>query len=385
MFLQLFKQLFQLPATQTDQLVLQQADSSAAQVLARIALLSQHLLVLVYNAVSRAMFSRDHLSLALHFARHLLPEQFPDAEWAVLLNCSSAAVGGSGGASGGSSGSIALAVTAGAVPSWVGPERMAAYELVALSLPDLVTSARLQDARIWAPWAASAAAGGGTAGGASVPAAVRGALTVLQQLILVAAFQPERCVCVRGGRRQLECQPPLRGKGTSNSQQRRERSAGCKSNFCLIHKFSACADILLHVPAMLPSCCLSFPSVAAQLVVQLLHLPSLHPSPVSMRQLLSQQQQQQQQQASATTSNTCQPVLFVTTAGADPSQELAAFAEAEVGRQQLHEVAMGQGQSEVALQLLKDCAATGGSRGVMVTLASEGGGTLNGRGSIAAL
>jgi hypothetical protein len=32
----------------------------------------------------------------------------------------------------------------------------------------------------------------------------------------------------------------------------------------------------------------------------------------------------------------------------------------QVGRDRLHEVAMGQGQSEVALQLLRECAKTGG-------------------------
>jgi hypothetical protein len=38
----------------------------------------------------------------------------------------------------------------------------------------------------------------------------------------------------------------------------------------------------------------------------------------------------------------------------------AAAAAVQVGRERLHEVAMGQGQSEVALQLLRECAKTGG-------------------------
>jgi hypothetical protein len=63
--------------------------------------------------------------------------------------------------------------------------------------------------------------------------------------------------------------------------------------------------------------------------------------------------------SSSSSTGSCEPVLFVTTAGADPSQELAAFAEAEIGRERLHEVAMGQGQAEVALQLLRECAETG--------------------------
>lgn len=93
-----------------------------------------------------------------------------------------------------------------------------------------------------------------------------------------------------------------------------------------------------------------------RLVCQLLQLPSLHPAPVGMRQLL---QEQASSSSASTSASACEPVLFVSTAGADPSQELAAFADAEIGRERLHEVAMGQGQAEVALQLLKECAETG--------------------------
>jgi len=100
-----------------------------------------------------------------------------------------------------------------------------------------------------------------------------------------------------------------------------------------------------------------FATSAAKLVGQLLQLPTMHPPALSMRQLI--QQQQQQQRGGSSAPKAVQPMLFVTTAGADPSQELVAIAEAEVGRERLHEVAMGQGQAEVALQLLKSCAATG--------------------------
>jgi dynein heavy chain 2 len=75
-----------------------------------------------------------------------------------------------------------------------------------------------------------------------------------------------------------------------------------------------------------------------------------------MRQLVHKHESNTSSSSSA---GPVEPVLFVTTAGADPTQELAAFAEAEVGRERLHEVAMGQGQFEVALQLLRDCAHTG--------------------------
>jgi hypothetical protein len=169
----------------------------------------------------------------------------------------------------------------------------------------------------------------------------------------------------------------------------------------------------------------SLSAAAGKLVCQLLHLPALTPAPLSMRQLM------ETQDGNSSSSSSREPVLFITTPGADPSQELAAYAEGQVrcmymqqqqqqhcvviraagstehrhntlhsqtsihfswglvllcrlgasmyatmcilisnskcstcdcvqvGRERLHEVAMGQGQSEVALQLLRECAKTG--------------------------
>ncbi|KAG1663699.1 hypothetical protein FOA52_013267 [Chlamydomonas sp. UWO 241] len=54
-----------------------------------------------------------------------------------------------------------------------------------------------------------------------------------------------------------------------------------------------------------------------------------------------------------------QPVLFITTPGADPSQELSEYANETVGRERYHEVAMGQGQAEIAVNLLRECARNG--------------------------
>jgi hypothetical protein len=197
-FLGLFRQLFELPGVQQ-----QQASEHLA---ARNALLCDRLLGLVHAHVGRAMLARHHLPLALHLARHLMPQQFPTDEWAVLLACSGAA------AAAGSASNTAAAAPAqpqsaaagrggssAALPTWVGPERAAAYSQVADSLPELAAAAQLHDSRIWAPWIAAApggvgsgSAGGGRGTAAAVPAAVASKLTELQQLILVAAFQPER-------------------------------------------------------------------------------------------------------------------------------------------------------------------------------------------------
>lgn len=73
-------------------------------------------------------------------------------------------------------------------------------------------------------------------------------------------------------------------------------------------------------------CCVvvngSLPAATSKLVCQLLHLPALTPPPLSMRQLLEAQD-------SSSSSSSREAVLFITTPGADPSQELAAFAEGQ--------------------------------------------------------
>ncbi|KAG5468467.1 hypothetical protein LSCM1_02447 [Leishmania martiniquensis] len=53
------------------------------------------------------------------------------------------------------------------------------------------------------------------------------------------------------------------------------------------------------------------------------------------------------------------PVLVITSAGADPSQELQAIAHKKVGRVRFHQLAMGSGQTGEALRLLRESAAKG--------------------------
>jgi dynein heavy chain 2 len=54
-----------------------------------------------------------------------------------------------------------------------------------------------------------------------------------------------------------------------------------------------------------------------------------------------------------------EPVLILVSPGSDPSEELRELAESVVGKQAFHEVAMGQGQMEIALELLRKCAMSG--------------------------
>eukprot|EP00117_Sycon_ciliatum_P036543 scpid1236/ scgid27488/ Cytoplasmic dynein 2 heavy chain 1; Dynein heavy chain isotype 1B len=54
-----------------------------------------------------------------------------------------------------------------------------------------------------------------------------------------------------------------------------------------------------------------------------------------------------------------EPILLVVSAGSDPSQDIQELAVSSVGSDRFHQVAMGQGQAEIALRLLSECAANG--------------------------
>lgn len=58
-------------------------------------------------------------------------------------------------------------------------------------------------------------------------------------------------------------------------------------------------------------------------------------------------------------SNCKEPILFIISPGSDPSTELQEFAETVVGRQSFHELAMGGGQNETAIELIKNAASKG--------------------------
>lgn len=198
-FLKLFKQSFMWAAQALGAPAATNSKSGPheADILARNALLSDKLLELVHAAVSRALFNKDQLTLAVHLARNLLPDQFPPEEWAVFLSCNSSLTGGSASSITVRSDSQSDAANIPAAPTWVRSEYAAAFEQVATALPNLVAAAQLQDGRVWAQWAASTASVAADVAAAAgalefVPTAVASRLTGLQQLILVAAFRPDR-------------------------------------------------------------------------------------------------------------------------------------------------------------------------------------------------
>ncbi|KAL7707900.1 dynein heavy chain cytosolic putative [Lotmaria passim] len=58
-------------------------------------------------------------------------------------------------------------------------------------------------------------------------------------------------------------------------------------------------------------------------------------------------------------SEAARPVLLLITAGADPSQELQTIAHEKVGRSRFHQLAMGSGQTDEAMRMVRDAAAKG--------------------------
>lgn len=79
---------------------------------------------------------------------------------------------------------------------------------------------------------------------------------------------------------------------------------------------------------------------------EVLRISSLSPAPLSFTEL-------REEEGSET------PILLITTAGADPSKELEEFAVKTVGRERYQELAMGGGQQEIVLNLLRQAAQAG--------------------------
>ncbi|KAJ7995299.1 hypothetical protein DPEC_G00243100 [Dallia pectoralis] len=87
-------------------------------------------------------------------------------------------------------------------------------------------------------------------------------------------------------------------------------------------------------------------STMAAFTSQALGMKELSPPPLNLRRLYGETLE-------------IEPVLIIISAGADPSQELLELASETVGRDKYHEVAMGQGQADVALATLRECSRSG--------------------------
>ncbi|KAK5608849.1 Cytoplasmic dynein 2 heavy chain 1 [Crenichthys baileyi] len=79
---------------------------------------------------------------------------------------------------------------------------------------------------------------------------------------------------------------------------------------------------------------------------QALGMKELSPPPLNLRRLYTETME-------------WEPVLIIISPGADPSQELVELAAETIGRDNYHEISMGQGQADVALATLRKCSQDG--------------------------
>ncbi|KAL2095874.1 hypothetical protein ACEWY4_008022 [Coilia grayii] len=122
------------------------------------------------------------------------------------------------------------------------------------------------------------------------------------------------------------------------------RSSSCEQDFpsAIARKISPFQQVLV-VQVLRPD---RLQSAMAAFASQALGMRELSPPPLNLKRLYAETLE-------------IEPVLIIISPGADPSQELLELASETVGRENYHEVAMGQGQADLALQTLRECARNG--------------------------
>ncbi|KAG8584671.1 hypothetical protein GDO81_004716 [Engystomops pustulosus] len=122
------------------------------------------------------------------------------------------------------------------------------------------------------------------------------------------------------------------------------KSSVCEQEFpaAVAKKLSLFQQVLV-VQAVRPD---RLQSAMAVFACRTLGLKELSPAPLNLKRLSKD-------------TLAIEPILIIISPGADPSQELQELASAEVGRECYREVAMGQGQADVAIQTLRECAQEG--------------------------
>lgn len=121
------------------------------------------------------------------------------------------------------------------------------------------------------------------------------------------------------------------------------RSGQCENNFpsSLSHLTPFQQLLCVHVfrPDRLQSAIVSYACKA-------LGVSSLAPTPLNFESIWEQ-------------SSPDQPIMFITSAGADPTQELEDFAVKKVGKHNFSQLAMGSGQTDAAVELLREAVKEG--------------------------
>jgi len=101
---------------------------------------------------------------------------------------------------------------------------------------------------------------------------------------------------------------------------------------------------LLVVQAIRPD---RLQTMMERFVVKTMNMKELYPASLNFKRLYE------------TDSLSTEPILVVISPGTDPSVEIQELADSMLGENHFHQVAMGQGQAEIAIQSLRSCASKG--------------------------
>ena len=182
-FLGLFKQ------------ALMSSSERAANLNTRIALLSETLLRISYEYISRSLFKEDRLLFAMHMVRGLFADMFHDDEWNLFL--------GTAMKQSNASGTV--------FPSWIPDESKAAFSMLTTQLPDIARVLDFSNDNVaWEKWM--------QARNPFAEFPPNKNLSLFQQLVVIQALQPEQ---LYGAMTQFVCR--LLGiAGTSTSSMKLE-------------------------------------------------------------------------------------------------------------------------------------------------------------------
>ncbi|XP_013915709.1 PREDICTED: cytoplasmic dynein 2 heavy chain 1 [Thamnophis sirtalis] len=122
------------------------------------------------------------------------------------------------------------------------------------------------------------------------------------------------------------------------------RSSVCEQEFpsIIANRMSLFQQVLV-VQAVRPD---RLQSAMALFACKTLGIKELSPPPLNLKRLYKETLE-------------IEPILIIISPGADPSQELQELASTERNGECYHQVAMGQGQADLAIQMVKDCARNG--------------------------
>ncbi|KAF2973673.1 hypothetical protein EK904_004515 [Melospiza melodia maxima] len=122
------------------------------------------------------------------------------------------------------------------------------------------------------------------------------------------------------------------------------QSSVCEQDFpsAVVQRMSLFQQVLV-IQAVRPD---RLQSAMALFACKALGIKELSPSPLNMKRLYKETLE-------------IEPILIIISPGADPSQELQELASVERNTECYHQIAMGQGQADLAIQTLRECAQNG--------------------------